>query len=145
MFVSLLSCASSQRGACCQSRGLHGPRGGNLPLSNSTTWSNQAWISPLFITPDTHFNLITQLQAFLLPLDLSHYLSFSHSPLISSLLDPLLPLSCLLPYPCYFSFLDSDINLIHCSPLLFNTTVCHNQTHISVFLFAGLSGISFLS
>lgn len=76
-------------------------RGGNLPLSNSTTPSNQAWISPLFMTPDTHFNLITQLPAFLSPLDLSHDLSFSHSPLISISLDPPLPLSCLPPYSSF--------------------------------------------
>lgn len=73
------------------------PCGRNLPLSDSTTRSNQAWISPLFMTPGTHFNLITQLPAFTSPMVVSLYLSLFHFHL--------LPLSCLLP----FSFLDSDI------------------------------------
>lgn len=71
---------------------LAGPCGGKLLLSNMTTQSNQARISLLFMTPVTHFNLITQLPAFLSSLDLSHYLS----PLIPISLVPLLPLSCLL-------------------------------------------------
>lgn len=49
---------------------------------------------------------------------------------------------CLLPHHSYSSFLDSDIKLIHGSPLLFNTIVRHNQNHIIIYLFAGFSLIS---
>jgi len=97
---------------------LAGPHGGKLPLSNTTTQSNGAWILSLFIAPDTHFNLVTQLPAVPSPLDLSHYLSFSHSPLISISLDPLLPLACLLPYA---SFLPRQW---HSSPPLLSSPEC---------------------
>lgn len=50
---------------------LAGPCSGKLPLSNTTTQSNRAWTSPVFMTPDTHFNLVTQLPDFLSPVDLS--------------------------------------------------------------------------
>lgn len=76
------------------------------------------------MTPDTHFNLVTQLPAVLSPLYLSRYLSFSRSPLISISLDPLLPLSCLLPYP---SFIPRQRHFAHRSPpLLSITRVRHN-------------------
>lgn len=59
---------------------LAGPCGGKLPLSNMATQSNRAWISPVFMTPGTHFNLVTQLPDFLSPaahLSLSVYLLFT--------------------------------------------------------------------
>lgn len=59
---------------------LAGPCGGKLPLSNTATQSNRAWISPVFMTPGTHFNLVTQLPDFLSPaahLSLSVYLLFT--------------------------------------------------------------------
>lgn len=98
---------------------------GKLLLSITTTQGNRACILPLFMTPDTHLNPITQLPAVPSPLDLTHYLSLSSSPLVSISLDPLLPLSCLLPYPSFIPW-----HLPHFSPpLLSITRMRHNWNH----------------
>lgn len=76
--------------------------------SNTTTKSNRAWISPLFMTPETHFNLVTQLLDFLCRSD---DISLFPCHLISISLDLLPPLACLLPW-YHLHFSPSSVRLL---------------------------------
>lgn len=79
-------------GSCWQSRGSQASWW-KAALSSTTTKSNGAWISPLFMTPATHFKLVTQLLDFL-----------CHSDNTSSFPGTLSPshLTFCLPRPVYF-------------------------------------------
>lgn len=78
-------------GPCWQSRGFQVSWWKAAP-SNTITKSNRAWILPLFMTPGTHFHLVTHLLHFLCDSD---YYSLFPCHLISMSLD-------LLPHPACF-------------------------------------------
>lgn len=82
------------RASCWQSSASRGSRWKAAP-SNTTTKSNGAWLSPSFMTPETHFNLVTQLLDFLCRSD---HISLFPCHLISISLDLVPPPACLLPW-----------------------------------------------